>query len=108
MYTTTPCSVGFGWLTVSGNHIVQYPLHLLNLSSVRALDSKIDKDEELRFLDPRRFRANLISKCTSDFLEVGVQCPTCTAVCHQRSPLAPAYLLHARYRRSYIVSRSTH
>ncbi len=62
MYTTTPCSLGFGWLTISGNHIVQYPLHLLSLSSVQDLDSKIDKDEELRFLDPRRFRANIISK----------------------------------------------
>ncbi|KAK1831376.1 putative molybdenum ion binding protein [Podospora conica] len=37
-----------------------YPLHLLNLSSVRDLESKIPKDDDLRHLDPRRFRANLI------------------------------------------------
>lgn len=41
---------------------MQYPLHLLNLSSVRDFDAKIDKDEALRVLDPRRFRANIISK----------------------------------------------
>ncbi|KAK3294838.1 uncharacterized protein B0H64DRAFT_443870 [Chaetomium fimeti] len=37
-----------------------YPLHLLNLTSVRDFDAKIEKDEELRELDPRRFRANII------------------------------------------------
>ncbi|KAL2023024.1 hypothetical protein VTK56DRAFT_3934 [Thermocarpiscus australiensis] len=37
-----------------------YPLHLLNLSSVRDLDAKIDKDAAIRPLDPRRFRANII------------------------------------------------
>ena len=41
---------------------MQYPLHLLNLSSVRDFDAKIDKDEALRVLDPRRFRANFISE----------------------------------------------
>ena len=41
---------------------MQYPLHLLNLSSVRDFDAKIDKDEGLRVLDPRRFRANFISE----------------------------------------------
>ncbi|KAL2159969.1 hypothetical protein VTH06DRAFT_2102 [Thermothelomyces fergusii] len=37
-----------------------YPLHLLNLASVRDLDTKIDKDDGFRELDPRRFRANII------------------------------------------------
>ncbi|KAK3390904.1 hypothetical protein B0H63DRAFT_125685 [Podospora didyma] len=37
-----------------------YPLHLLNLSSLRDLDAKIQKDDNLRNLDPRRFRANII------------------------------------------------
>ncbi|KAK4151259.1 hypothetical protein C8A00DRAFT_17311 [Chaetomidium leptoderma] len=37
-----------------------YPLHLLNLTSVRDFEDKIDKDEALRELDPRRFRANII------------------------------------------------
>ena len=39
---------------------MQYPLHLLNLTSVRDFDAKIDKDEALSVLDPRRFRANII------------------------------------------------
>ncbi|KAK0715742.1 hypothetical protein B0H67DRAFT_487607 [Lasiosphaeris hirsuta] len=37
-----------------------YPLHLLNLPSVRDLDAKIDRDNEFHHLDPRRFRANII------------------------------------------------
>ncbi|KAK5660222.1 hypothetical protein OQA88_12756 [Cercophora sp. LCS_1] len=37
-----------------------YPLHLLSLSSVRDFDAKINKDNILRELDPRRFRANII------------------------------------------------
>jgi uncharacterized protein YcbX len=41
---------------------VQYPLHLLNLTSVRDFDAKIDKDEALPVLDPRRFRANIIGE----------------------------------------------
>ncbi|KAK4165900.1 molybdenum cofactor sulfurase [Cladorrhinum sp. PSN259] len=36
-----------------------YPLHLLNLSSVRDFGAKIENDE-FRDLDPRRFRANII------------------------------------------------
>ncbi|KOS18259.1 Mitochondrial amidoxime reducing component 2 [Escovopsis weberi] len=38
----------------------QYPLHLLSLSSVRALESKIHKDDNLRSLDPQRFRPNIV------------------------------------------------
>lgn len=41
---------------------MQYPLHLLNLKSVRDFDAKIDKDKDLRELDPRRFRANIIGE----------------------------------------------
>ncbi|EGR51916.1 uncharacterized protein TRIREDRAFT_21442 [Trichoderma reesei QM6a] len=37
-----------------------YPLHLLNLTSVRALESKVQKDQDLEFLDARRFRPNII------------------------------------------------
>ncbi|KAL2267631.1 hypothetical protein VTJ83DRAFT_4908 [Remersonia thermophila] len=37
-----------------------YPLHLLNLTSVWDFEAKIDKDDDLRELDPRRFRANII------------------------------------------------
>ena len=42
--------------------LVQYPLHLLNLTSVRDFDAKIVKDDALRVLDPRRFRANIIGE----------------------------------------------
>ncbi|RFU78746.1 mosc domain-containing [Trichoderma arundinaceum] len=37
-----------------------YPLHLLSLTSIRALESKVQKDEGLKFLDARRFRPNII------------------------------------------------
>ncbi|TQV98733.1 hypothetical protein V2A60_007561 [Cordyceps javanica] len=37
-----------------------YPLHLLNLSSVRALESKIRRDADIERLDCRRFRPNII------------------------------------------------
>lgn len=37
-----------------------YPLHLLNLPSVQDLDAKIQKDEGIQGLDPRRFRANIL------------------------------------------------
>ncbi|KAJ4164543.1 hypothetical protein LMH87_006213 [Akanthomyces muscarius] len=37
-----------------------YPLHLLNLSSVRALESKIRRDADIDRLDARRFRPNII------------------------------------------------
>lgn len=52
--------------TNTPNSPFQYPLHLLNLSSARDLESKIPKDAELRHLDPRRFRANLISAFSPD------------------------------------------
>ncbi|KAK2067611.1 hypothetical protein P8C59_001334 [Phyllachora maydis] len=37
-----------------------YPLHLLNLSSVRDLEEKVPKDETLQELDPVRFRPNIV------------------------------------------------
>ncbi|KAM7204488.1 molybdenum cofactor sulfurase [Naviculisporaceae sp. PSN 640] len=37
-----------------------YPLHLLNLSSVRDFSDKVEKDDVLKTLDPRRFRANIL------------------------------------------------
>ncbi|OAQ97963.1 hypothetical protein LLEC1_00517 [Akanthomyces lecanii] len=37
-----------------------YPLHLLNLSSVRALESRIRRDADIDRLDARRFRPNII------------------------------------------------
>lgn len=38
----------------------QYPLHLMNLASLQDLDSLIAKDENLKELDIRRFRSNII------------------------------------------------
>ncbi|KAK1252758.1 hypothetical protein MKX08_003945 [Trichoderma sp. CBMAI-0020] len=37
-----------------------YPLNVLSLTSVRALESKVQKDDGLKFLDARRFRPNII------------------------------------------------
>jgi hypothetical protein len=39
-----------------------YPVNVLSLTSVRALESKIIKDDVIEFLDIRRFRPNVISK----------------------------------------------
>jgi uncharacterized protein YcbX len=39
---------------------MQYPLHLLNLSSLQDLESKMEKDQIIPSLDVRRFRANMI------------------------------------------------
>jgi uncharacterized protein YcbX len=44
---------------------VQYPLHLLNLASLRDFETKVKKDDDLRELDPRRFRANIIGELTN-------------------------------------------
>lgn len=38
---------------------VQYPVHIMNLASVRDLESKVTKDKNLEELNPRRFRANI-------------------------------------------------
>ncbi|KAM0261652.1 hypothetical protein ACHAQJ_002103 [Trichoderma viride] len=38
----------------------QYPLNVLSLTSIRALESRVQKDEGLKFLDARRFRPNII------------------------------------------------
>jgi hypothetical protein len=39
-----------------------YPLHMINVSSVKDLETKVGKDEELKSLDVRRFRANIIGE----------------------------------------------
>lgn len=46
----------------------QYPLHLLNLTSVRALESKVQKDDNLQFLDARRFRPNIIGMAPPGYI----------------------------------------
>ncbi|KEY71485.1 hypothetical protein S7711_03552 [Stachybotrys chartarum IBT 7711] len=46
-----------------------YPLHLLSLSSVHDLSSKIQKDEIMTKLDARRFRANIIISGTDAYDE---------------------------------------
>ncbi|CRK18224.1 hypothetical protein BN1723_011540 [Verticillium longisporum] len=37
-----------------------YPLHLMNLGSLQDFDSQVPKDGDLKYLDVRRFRSNLI------------------------------------------------
>ncbi|KAL0944366.1 mosc domain-containing protein [Colletotrichum truncatum] len=37
-----------------------YPLHLMNLSSLSEFDSQVPKDDDLKQLDVRRFRSNII------------------------------------------------
>ncbi|KAK4039044.1 hypothetical protein C8A01DRAFT_16931 [Parachaetomium inaequale] len=59
VYRCAPPQAEAGYQPVAGFQDA-YPLHLLNLTSVRDFDAKIDKDEALRELDPRRFRANII------------------------------------------------
>ncbi|AEO55293.1 hypothetical protein MYCTH_2298973 [Thermothelomyces thermophilus ATCC 42464] len=59
VYRCAPSRQAAGYQPVTGFQDA-YPLHLLNLASVRDLDAKVDKDEDFRELDPRRFRANII------------------------------------------------
>ncbi|AEO66876.1 uncharacterized protein THITE_2115383 [Thermothielavioides terrestris NRRL 8126] len=59
VYRCAPTADEAGYQPVTGFQDA-YPLHLLNLASVRHFDTKIDKDETLPVLDPRRFRANII------------------------------------------------
>ncbi|KAK2063541.1 MOSC domain-containing protein [Colletotrichum caudatum] len=37
-----------------------YPLHLMNMSSLRDFEAQVPKDEDLQHLDVRRFRSNII------------------------------------------------
>ncbi|POR37546.1 Uncharacterized protein TPAR_02251 [Tolypocladium paradoxum] len=46
-----------------------YPLHMLSLTSIRALESKIQKDQFIQRLDARRFRANIIISGAEEFDE---------------------------------------
>ncbi|KAK4251515.1 hypothetical protein C7999DRAFT_37557 [Corynascus novoguineensis] len=59
VYRCAPPRQEAGYQPVTGFQDA-YPLHLLNLASVRDFDAKIDKDDDFRELDPRRFRANII------------------------------------------------
>lgn len=40
----------------------KYPVHVMNIASVRDLESKVAKDKDLEELSPRRFRANIFGK----------------------------------------------
>lgn len=40
----------------------KYPVHIMNLASVRDLESKVTKDQDLEELSPRRFRANIFGE----------------------------------------------
>lgn len=46
----------------------QYPVNIMNLASVRDVESKIRKDVDLQTLSPRRFRANIFSMSSSFLL----------------------------------------
>lgn len=48
------------WTLNRTDDLPQYPLNVLSLTSVRALESKVQKDDGLKFLDARRFRPNII------------------------------------------------
>ncbi|KAL1879358.1 hypothetical protein VTK73DRAFT_7089 [Phialemonium thermophilum] len=59
VYRCAPSAADAGYQPVTGFQDA-YPLHMLNLASVRDLDSKIAKDKKIPSLDPRRFRPNII------------------------------------------------
>ncbi|KAK1759452.1 molybdenum cofactor sulfurase [Echria macrotheca] len=59
VYRCAPTGAEAGYQPCTGFQDA-YPLHLLNLSSVRDLEAKLEKDDDLRQLDPGRFRANII------------------------------------------------
>lgn len=42
-----------------------YPVHVMNLASVRDLEGRVAKDRNLEELNPRRFRANIFGAYTS-------------------------------------------
>ncbi|KAG5950422.1 hypothetical protein E4U53_005102 [Claviceps sorghi] len=46
-----------------------YPIHLLNMSSIQALESLIQKDESIQSLNPRRFRGNIIVSGVEEYDE---------------------------------------
>ncbi|CCC06848.1 hypothetical protein SMACR_00875 [Sordaria macrospora] len=59
VYRNAPKKEEAGYQPVTGWQDA-YPVHMLNLSSVQDFDAKIDKDDNLKSLDPLRFRANII------------------------------------------------
>ena len=60
VYRCAPVKENAGYQPVTGFQDA-YPLHLINLNSVRDLDSRLlAKDENIPNLDVRRFRANII------------------------------------------------
>ncbi|KAJ4421572.1 hypothetical protein N0V85_000095 [Neurospora sp. IMI 360204] len=59
VYRNAPKKEEAGYQPVTGWQDA-YPVHLINLSSVQDLDAKIDKDDNLKSLDPLRFRANIV------------------------------------------------
>ncbi|KAK3943874.1 hypothetical protein QBC46DRAFT_361615 [Diplogelasinospora grovesii] len=59
VYRCAPDQKEVGYQPVTGFQDA-YPLHMLNLSSVRDFETKIQGDDQMKELDPRRFRANII------------------------------------------------
>ncbi|KAJ3560140.1 hypothetical protein NPX13_g9409 [Xylaria arbuscula] len=59
VYRCAPLKDEAGYQPITGFQDA-YPLHMLSLGSVQEFSKKVPKDEELKDLDVRRFRANII------------------------------------------------
>lgn len=59
VYRCAPKAVDLGYQPVTGFQDA-YPLHIMNLASVRDLEGKLPKDKGVPSLSARRFRANII------------------------------------------------
>ncbi|KAK6220410.1 MOSC domain-containing protein [Colletotrichum tabaci] len=59
VYRCAPAKENAGYQPIVGFQDA-YPLHLMNTGSLHDFDAKVPKDDELRHLDVRRFRANII------------------------------------------------
>ncbi|KAF7553077.1 hypothetical protein G7046_g7203 [Stylonectria norvegica] len=68
VYRCAPRKDELGYQSVIDFHDA-YPLHLLSLSSMQALDTKVVKDETMKQLDVRRFRSNIIVSGTDEYDE---------------------------------------
>lgn len=59
VYRCAPRKEEAGYQPVTGFQDA-YPLHLINLSSIQEFSKEVPKDQDMKQLDVRRFRANLI------------------------------------------------
>lgn len=59
VFRCAPTKASLGYQPIVDFHDA-YPLHLLSLTSIRHLESKIQKDESIQHLEAQRFRGNII------------------------------------------------